>query len=74
MTLDRCPKRSLGASSAWRSDRVIASGGIAAIEDLIALTDIAAAGANLGGVIVGQALYAGRFTLAEALAATRRPA
>jgi phosphoribosylanthranilate isomerase len=51
---------------------VIASGGIAAIADLIALADIAAAGANLDGAIIGAALYAGRFTLPEALAAVRQ--
>ncbi len=50
---------------------VIASGGIAAIADLIALTELAA-GTSLEGAIVGQALYAGRFTLPEALDAVRR--
>ena len=51
---------------------VIASGGIASIEDLVVLAEAAAAGANLEGSIVGKALYAGRFTLPEALAAMRR--
>ena len=51
---------------------VIASGGIASIEDLVVLAEAAAAGANLEGAIVGRALYAGRFTLPEALAAMRR--
>jgi phosphoribosyl isomerase A len=53
---------------------VIASGGISAIEDLVALAGLAAAGANLEGSIVGKALYAGRFTLPEALEAVRRTA
>ena len=51
---------------------VIASGGISSIEDLLALAEVAAAGTNLEGSIVGQALYAGRFSLSEALEAMRR--
>ena len=50
---------------------VIASGGIAEIADLVALAEAAAEGANIEGSIVGKALYAGRFTLPEALAAVR---
>ena len=55
---------------------VIASGGIATIGDLVTLAEAAAAGARIEGSIVGKALYAGRFTLPEALAAVRavRPA
>ena len=58
---------------------VIASGGISTIADLIALAETAAAGATLEGAtlegaIVGTALYAGRFTLPEALDAVRRTA
>jgi phosphoribosyl isomerase A len=51
---------------------VIASGGISAIADLVLLAELAATGANLEGSIVGKALYAGRFTLPEALEAMRR--
>ena len=51
---------------------VIASGGISSIADLVALSEVAAAGANLEGSIVGQALHAGRFTLPEALEALQR--
>jgi 1-(5-phosphoribosyl)-5-[(5-phosphoribosylamino)methylideneamino] imidazole-4-carboxamide isomerase/N-(5'phosphoribosyl)anthranilate isomerase len=51
---------------------VIASGGISAIADLVRLAEVAAAGLNLEGSIVGKALYAGRFTLPEALEAMRR--
>jgi phosphoribosyl isomerase A len=51
---------------------VIASGGTATIGDLVALAEVAATGAQLEGVIVGKALYAGRFTLPEALEAMRR--
>ncbi len=50
---------------------VIASGGIAKIDDLVTLARAAADGANVEGAIVGKALYAGRFTLPEALAAVR---
>ena len=55
---------------------VIASGGIAEISDLVALAEVAGTGVNIEGSIVGKALYAGRFTLPEALAAVRavRPA
>jgi phosphoribosylanthranilate isomerase len=53
---------------------VIASGGISAIADLVALVDAAAGAANVEGAIVGRALYAGRFTLPEALDAVRRRA
>ncbi len=51
---------------------VIASGGISAIADLVALAEVAAAGANIEGVVVGKALYAGRFTLPDALEAVQR--
>jgi phosphoribosylanthranilate isomerase len=50
---------------------VVASGGIAQIADLVALAQAAADGSNVEGAIVGKALYAGRFTLPEALAAVR---
>ena len=50
---------------------VIASGGIADVADLVTLAEAAAAGAGIEGSIVGKALYAGRFTLREALAAVR---
>ncbi|MFQ6394004.1 bifunctional 1-(5-phosphoribosyl)-5-((5-phosphoribosylamino)methylideneamino)imidazole-4-carboxamide isomerase/phosphoribosylanthranilate isomerase PriA [Nocardia sp. KC 131] len=48
---------------------VIASGGVSAIEDLIAIAELVPEGVE--GSIVGKALYAGRFTLPEALAAVR---
>ncbi len=51
---------------------VIASGGISSIADLVTLAEAAAAGSNLEGSIVGKALYAGRFTLPEALQAMKR--
>jgi phosphoribosyl isomerase A len=48
---------------------VIASGGVSSLEDLRALAPLA--GRGLEGVIVGKALYAGRFTIGEALEALR---
>ena len=46
---------------------VIASGGVSSIDDIVALAAIP----GLGGVITGKAIYEGRFTVAEALAALR---
>jgi phosphoribosylformimino-5-aminoimidazole carboxamide ribotide isomerase/phosphoribosylanthranilate isomerase len=49
-----------------RTDRpVVASGGISNLDDIAALRDLVPRG--LEGAIVGKALYAGAFTLAEAL-------
>ncbi|EWM16646.1 bifunctional 1-(5-phosphoribosyl)-5-((5-phosphoribosylamino)methylideneamino)imidazole-4-carboxamide isomerase/phosphoribosylanthranilate isomerase PriA [Kutzneria sp. 744] len=48
---------------------VIASGGVSSVDDLVALSRLAADGVE--GAIVGKALYAGAFTLPDALAATR---
>ncbi len=49
-----------------RTDRpVIASGGVSSLDDLVALRELVPLG--LEGAIVGKALYAGAFTLAEAL-------
>jgi len=50
---------------------VIASGGVATLDDLNALTAIASGGRRLGGVIVGRALYEGRFTVEQALETLR---
>lgn len=46
---------------------VIASGGVSALDDLRAIASLTPEGVE--GAIVGKALYAGRFTLPEALAA-----
>ncbi|XVU27421.1 bifunctional 1-(5-phosphoribosyl)-5-((5-phosphoribosylamino)methylideneamino)imidazole-4-carboxamide isomerase/phosphoribosylanthranilate isomerase PriA [Actinoplanes sp. CA-054009] len=48
---------------------VIASGGVSTLDDLRALKSLEPAGVE--GVIAGKALYAGAFTVAEALAALR---
>jgi phosphoribosylformimino-5-aminoimidazole carboxamide ribotide isomerase len=46
---------------------VVASGGVASLEDLVAL-----AGTGVEGVVVGTALYEKKFTLKEALEAVKR--
>ncbi|WP_459997345.1 1-(5-phosphoribosyl)-5-[(5-phosphoribosylamino)methylideneamino]imidazole-4-carboxamide isomerase [Paradesulfitobacterium aromaticivorans] len=51
---------------------VIASGGIAGLEDLTKLRAQADQGVLIEGAIVGKALYAGAFTLEEAFAAVER--
>ena len=52
---------------------VVASGGVASLDDLRAIAELTSIGVE--GVIVGKALYAGRFTLPEALrAVTEVPA
>ena len=56
----------LGEVLAATSRPVIASGGVARLDDLRALAALEPDG--LEGAIVGKALYAGRFTVAEALA------
>jgi phosphoribosylformimino-5-aminoimidazole carboxamide ribotide isomerase len=48
---------------------VIASGGVAGIEDLKRLSELGIEGVE--SVVVGKALYEGKFTLAEAMAAVR---
>ena len=46
---------------------VVASGGVSSLDDLVALAELAPLGVE--GSIVGKALYAGAFTLPQALAA-----
>ncbi|MEV6715480.1 bifunctional 1-(5-phosphoribosyl)-5-((5-phosphoribosylamino)methylideneamino)imidazole-4-carboxamide isomerase/phosphoribosylanthranilate isomerase PriA [Lentzea sp. NPDC051208] len=48
---------------------VIASGGVSTVDDLVALSKLSRDGVE--GSIIGKALYAGAFTLPEALAAVR---
>ncbi|HEX7305751.1 bifunctional 1-(5-phosphoribosyl)-5-((5-phosphoribosylamino)methylideneamino)imidazole-4-carboxamide isomerase/phosphoribosylanthranilate isomerase PriA [Lentzea sp.] len=48
---------------------VVASGGVSTVDDLVALSKLARDGVE--GSIIGKALYAGAFTLPEALAAVR---
>ena len=46
---------------------VIASGGVATLDDLATLAAISHDNRQLAGVIVGRALYEGRFTVEQAL-------
>lgn len=55
----------LAAAVAATSIPIVASGGVSSIDDLVALAGIP----GLGGIITGKAVYEGRFTVADALAA-----
>jgi phosphoribosylformimino-5-aminoimidazole carboxamide ribotide isomerase len=55
----------LASAVAATSIPVIASGGVSSIDDIVALARIP----GLGGIITGKAIYEGRFTVAEAIAA-----
>jgi 1-(5-phosphoribosyl)-5-[(5-phosphoribosylamino)methylideneamino] imidazole-4-carboxamide isomerase/N-(5'phosphoribosyl)anthranilate isomerase len=57
--------RLLGDVCAATAARVVASGGVASLDDLRAIESLG----TVEGAIVGKALYAGAFTLPEALAA-----
>jgi phosphoribosylformimino-5-aminoimidazole carboxamide ribotide isomerase len=48
---------------------LIASGGVGTVEDLRALVALEGAGRRLAGVIAGRAIYEGRFTVEQGLAA-----
>ncbi len=62
----RGPNTELLAELATRTDRpIVASGGISTLDDIAALRALVPEGVD--AAIVGKALYAGRFTLAEAL-------
>ena len=64
----RGPNLDLLRSVCAATDRpVVASGGVSSLDDLRALAGLV--GAGVEGAIVGKALYAGAFTLPEALAA-----
>jgi phosphoribosyl isomerase A len=57
----------LGAVAARTEAPVIASGGVSSLDDLRAIANLT--GRGVEGAIVGKALYAGRFSLPQALAA-----
>ncbi len=57
----------LGAVLAATTTPVIASGGVGALDDILALAALQVRRRRLLGAIVGKALYEGRFRLAEAL-------
>ena len=50
---------------------VVASGGVSALEDLVRLCQEKQKGISIEGAIIGKALYAGAFTLAQALEAVK---
>ena len=60
----------LAAVAAATDAPVVASGGISALADLTAIATLVDQGVD--SAIIGKALYAGRFTLPEALAAVSR--
>jgi len=59
----------LGALLATTSIPVVASGGVATLDDLRALAALSVEGRRLHGVVVGKALVEGRFSVEEAVAA-----
>jgi phosphoribosylanthranilate isomerase len=64
------PNLDLLAGVTGRTDApVIASGGVSSLDDLRAIATLTDRGVE--GAIVGKALYAGRFTLPEALDSVR---
>jgi phosphoribosyl isomerase A len=68
----RGPNVDLLKEVAQRTDKpVVASGGISSLDDLAVLRTLVPHGVE--GAIVGKALYAGRFTLPEALDVAGRP-
>ena len=48
---------------------VIASGGVASVADIAALAALDVNGRGIAGVITGRAVYEGKFTVAEGVAA-----
>ncbi|MCT1367908.1 bifunctional 1-(5-phosphoribosyl)-5-((5-phosphoribosylamino)methylideneamino)imidazole-4-carboxamide isomerase/phosphoribosylanthranilate isomerase PriA [uncultured Kocuria sp.] len=66
------PNTQLLGDVARRTDKpVVASGGISSLDDLKALREMVPQGVE--GTIVGKALYAGKFSLSEALEVAGRP-
>nr|WP_225953883.1 bifunctional 1-(5-phosphoribosyl)-5-((5-phosphoribosylamino)methylideneamino)imidazole-4-carboxamide isomerase/phosphoribosylanthranilate isomerase PriA [Kibdelosporangium phytohabitans] len=64
------PNLGLLAEICARTDApIVASGGVSTVADLVAIGQLEQDGVE--GAIIGKALYAGAFTLPEALAATR---
>jgi phosphoribosylformimino-5-aminoimidazole carboxamide ribotide isomerase len=68
-TLDGPDLDGLAAALGRTGIPVIASGGVASLDDLSALAALEIDGRRLAGVVVGKALYEGRFGIADALAA-----
>jgi len=68
-TMDGPDLENLAAALEATSVDVIASGGVGSLADIEALTSLEVGGRRLAGVIVGKALYEGRFSVEEAMAA-----
>ncbi len=69
----RGPNTQLLADVAARTNKpVVASGGISSVDDIAALAAMVSSGVE--GAIMGKALYAGKFTLPEALEAAAQSA
>ena len=58
----------LGAVLEATAVDVIASGGVGTLDDITALAGLSGGGRSLAGIIVGRAIYEGRFSVEEALA------
>jgi phosphoribosylformimino-5-aminoimidazole carboxamide ribotide isomerase len=50
---------------------LVASGGVGSLDDVRRLAWLRVGGRQLSGAIVGRAIYEGRFSVAEAVAASR---
>jgi phosphoribosylformimino-5-aminoimidazole carboxamide ribotide isomerase len=68
-TLDGPAFGQLGAVLEATGVPLIASGGVGTLDDLCALAQLRAGDRRLAGIIVGRAIYEGRFDVAEGLAA-----
>lgn len=64
----------LAAALAATDVGVIASGGVSSLDDIRTLAGLEASGRRLAGAITGRAVYERKFTVAEAVAATRETA
>ncbi|MGA8745736.1 MAG: 1-(5-phosphoribosyl)-5-[(5-phosphoribosylamino)methylideneamino]imidazole-4-carboxamide isomerase [Solirubrobacterales bacterium] len=69
-TMEGPARGQLSEIAAATDSKIIASGGVGALADLVSLAREAPA--NIEGVIVGRALYERRFTVAEAISALGR--
>jgi phosphoribosylformimino-5-aminoimidazole carboxamide ribotide isomerase len=67
-TLDGPAFGQLAAVLAATTVPVIASGGVGSLDDVRALARLRSGGRALGGIIVGRAIYEGRFGVADAVA------
>lgn len=70
-TLEGPDLTGLGEVLAATSIPVIASGGVGTLDDLRALRELQSAGRRLSGVIAGRAIYEGKFSVTDAVEATR---